>query len=210
MCKSNIRSSLLKRLFIIIVPLFITACSTAPPKNIDSSCEIFYEKDDWYDDAKDSFEKWGAPIHVQLAIIHQESHFVYDAETPRDYILWVIPWGRISDAYGYAQVKDSTWEWYMDKTGNNGADRDDFDDAVDFIGWYVNMTHKKLGISKWDVYNQYLAYHEGHGGFKSKTYNKKPWLKKVARKVEKRSQRYRAQLGKCREQLESRWNFWPF
>jgi len=198
------------RPFLFLALLLISSCTTAPPGNIDSSCEIFYEKYDWYDDVKDSFEKWGVPIHVQLAIIYQESRFVYDAETPRDYVLWVIPWGRISDAYGYAQVKDSTWEWYINKTGNSGADRDDFSDAVDFIGWYVNMTHKKLGISKWDTYNQYLAYHEGHGGFKKKTYNKKAWLKKVARKVEKRAQRYRAQLGKCREELESRWSFWPF
>ena len=191
--------------------LLVTAgCSTTRPNNIDDSCEIFFEKDDWYDDAKDSFEKWGVPIHVQLAIIHQESHFVYDAKTPRDYLLWIIPWGRVSDAYGYAQVKDSTWQWYIDKTGNNGADRDDFDDAVDFIGWYVSVTHKKLGISKWDAYNQYLAYHEGHGGFKSKSYNKKPWLVKVARKVKKRAQSYRAQLARCREELDSRWHFWPF
>ena len=198
------------RLLLLISFVVASGCATTSPRNIDSSCEIFYEKDDWYDDAKDSFKKWGVPIHLQLAIIHQESRFVYDAETPRDYLLWIIPWGRISDAYGYAQVKDSTWEWYMEKTGNSGADRDDFDDAVDFIGWYGSMTHKKLGISKWDTYNQYLAYHEGHGGFKSKTYNQKAWLKKVARKVEKRAQRYRAQLGRCREELESRWHLWPF
>ena len=141
------RLQIVGNLFILVVTLCVSGCSTSPPRNIDNSCEIFFEKDDWYDDAKDSFEKWGVPIHVQLAIIHQESRFIYDAETPRDYILWVIPWGRISDAYGYAQVKDSTWDWYIDKTGNNGADRDDFDDAVDFIGWYGNMTHKKLGVS---------------------------------------------------------------
>jgi hypothetical protein len=198
------------RLLLLACFFAVNGCAVTPPRNMESSCEIFYEKDDWYDDAKSSFVKWGVPIHLQLAIIYQESRFVYDAETPRDYILWVIPWGRISDAYGYAQVKDSTWEWYMEKSGNSGADRDDFDDAVDFIGWYANMSYKKLGISKWDTYNQYLAYHEGHGGFKTKTYNKKAWLKKVARKVEKRAQHYRAQLGKCRKELESRWHFWPF
>ena len=197
-------------LLILVNILLLGGCSTVPPKNIDNSCAIFYENYDWYDDSKNSFEKWGVPIHVQLAIIYQESRFVDDAETPRDYLLWVIPWGRISDAYGYAQVKDATWEWYMEKTGNNGADRDDFDDAVDFIGWYITMTHKKLGISKWDVYNQYLAYHEGHGGYRTKTFEKKGWLKKVARKVEKQAQQYRAQLGRCRDDLDSKWHFWPF
>ena len=197
--------------FIFYLLLFyLSGCASTPPKNINNSCDIFYEKDDWYDASNLSFKKWGVPIHVQLAIIHQESKFVYDAETPRDYLLWVIPWGRISDAYGYAQVKDATWQWYIDKTGNTGADRDDFADAVDFIGWYANLTHKKLSISKWDAYNQYLAYHEGQGGFKRKTFNKKPWLIKVAKKVNARSKVYRKQLAVCRTDLESRWNFWPF
>ncbi len=193
-----------------ILLLSLSSCSTSPPRNLDSSCAIFFEKDDWYNDAKDSFEKWGVPIHVQLAIIHQESRFKYDAQTEMEYFLWFIPIGRQSDAYGYAQVKDDTWDWYIEQTGNSGADRDDFDDAVDFIGWYGNYTYRKLGVSKWDAYNQYLAYHEGHGGFKRKTYLKKPWLIKVARKVKARASRYHTQLTTCQAQLESSWSFWPF
>ena len=204
------QSFLSSKFLVFILIAVLSACSTSPPKNINNSCDIFFEKDDWYDDAKDSYEKWGVPIHVQLAIIHQESSFNYDAETEMQYFLWIIPIGRKSDAYGYAQVKDDTWDWYIDKSGNSGADRDDFADAVDFIGWYGKYTHQVLGISKWDAYNQYLAYHEGHGGFKRKTYNKKPWLIKVARKVEKRAKLYATQLKKCQKELESRWDLWPF
>lgn len=185
----------------------ITACSTAPPSNIDDSCEIFREKGGWYDDAKDSFERWGVPIHVQLAIIHQESRFQYDAKTEMEYLLWLIPIGRKSSAYGYAQAKDETWEWYMKSTGNWGADRDDFDDAVDFIGWYGRRSYDTLQISKWDAYNQYLAYHEGHGGYKRKTYAKKDWLKKVARKVDKLAKTYHTQLSRCEDELDSGWWF---
>ncbi len=186
----------------------MVGCSSAPPKNINNSCDIFREKGDWYDDAKDSFERWGVPIHIQLAIIHQESRFKYDAKTEMEYFLWIIPIGRKSSAYGYAQVQDDTWDWYMKSTGNWGADRDDFDDAVDFIGWYGKRTYEKLKISKWDAYNQYLAYHEGHGGYKRKTYNGKPWLIKVAHKVDKRAKTYRAQLATCEDELNSGWWFW--
>ena len=168
------------------------ACSTSPPENIRDSCEIFTEKDDWYPAALDSYEKWGVPIHVQLAIIYQESRFVHDAKPPRTKLLWVIPWTRMSSAYGYGQIKDSTWDWYLKSTGRRWADRDDFDDVVDFIGWYGSVSHRTLGISKWDAYNQYLAYHEGHGGFKRKTYKKKAWLMKVARKVDACAKNYRA------------------
>jgi len=190
--------------------LVLSGCATSPPKNMNNSCAIFEEKADWYEDTKDSYEKWGVPIHVQLAIIHQESRFRHDAQTEMEYFLWFIPIGRKSDAYGYAQVKDATWDWYIDQTGNSGADRDDFADAVDFIGWYANYTHRKLGVSKWDAYQQYLAYHEGHGGFKRKTYLQKPWLIKVARKVKTRASQYHTQLSRCQAELESSWSFWPF
>ena len=190
--------------------VFLTACSTSPPKNLQSSCAIFEEKGGWYKHAHNSYEKWGVPVHVQLAIIYQESRFQDDAKPPREKILWVIPWFRPSSAYGYGQVKDSTWDWYRDSTGNRWADRDDFEDVVDFIGWYGSISHKKLGISKWDGYNQYLAYHEGHGGWKRKTYRKKDWLIKVAKKVDSRAKTYHTQLARCEDDLDKGWDFWPF
>ncbi|OOZ38717.1 hypothetical protein BOW53_14430 [Solemya pervernicosa gill symbiont] len=199
-----------KGLLAIILTLVVAGCSSSPPRNINDGCEIFSEKDDWYEHAHDSYKKWGVPVHVQLAIIHQESKFRDDAKPERDTLLWIIPWFRKSSAFGFAQVKDATWDWYIDKTGNWGADRDEFEDAVDFIGWYGNMSHKTLGISKWDTYNQYLAYHEGHGGFKRKTYNKKKWLIGVARKVERRAKSYGAQLKRCEGDLDSGWSLWPF
>jgi hypothetical protein len=190
--------------------MWLTGCATIPPSNINNSCAIFYDKDDWYSDAKSSYKKWGIPIHVQLAIIHQESRFRYNAKAPKDYLLGFIPWGRKSSAYGYAQVMDGTWDWYKEKTGNWGADRDDFADVVDFIGWYGSMSYKTLGISKWDARNQYLAYHEGHGGYKRETYNRKRWLVAVAKKVERNAARSRAQLAKCEKDLNRGWWFSPF
>jgi hypothetical protein len=195
---------------LILSLLAMVSCSTSPPKNLSDSCEIFEDKSGWYRDASKAYERWGTPIHVQLAIIYQESKFVDDAKPPRDYLLWVIPWGRVSSAYGYAQAQDSTWDWYREKSGNRGADRDDFDDAVDFVSWYGSVSHQKLGISQWDAYNQYLAYHEGHGGFQRKTYEGKPWLLAVAKKVSIRAANYQAQLSRCEDDLDAGWSFWPF
>ncbi|MGB5178064.1 MAG: hypothetical protein WBP44_04960, partial [Gammaproteobacteria bacterium] len=56
--------------------LLLAACSTSPPQNITDSCEIFADKSGWYRDASKAFDRWGTPIHVQLAIIYQESRFV--------------------------------------------------------------------------------------------------------------------------------------
>jgi len=184
------------------------SCSTSPPRNITDSCEIFDDKSGWYKDAQRAYQRWGVPIHVQLAIIYQESKFVDDAKPPRDYMLWVIPWGRVSSAYGYAQAKDATWDWYRDKTGNRFADRDDFADAVDFVAWYCSMSNEMLGISKWDAYSQYLAYHEGATGWKRGTYKRKRWLKDTARRVDYRAREWGAQLKRCEDDLDTGW--WIF
>ena len=209
--QTSCNTSVMRRFhYLIIIPLVtLMGCTKKPPSNMDDSCAIFKEKSGWYEYANNSYKKWGVPIHVQLAFIHQESRFQAQALAPKDFLLWIIPWGRKSSAYGYAQVKDETWDWYIEKTGNWGADRDDFEDATDFIGWYGNYTYQTLGISKWDAYNQYLAYHEGHGGFKRKTYLKKQWLVDVARKVKSLASRYHTQLSRCKSELE-RSGFWPF
>ncbi len=194
----------------LLTAAMMTGCTTTPPGSPENACRIFQEKEDWFEAAEDVEQRWGVPIQIQLAIIRQESSFKHNAKPPRASFLGMPMWWRKSSAFGYAQVKDSTWDWYRDKTGNRWADRDEFGDAVDFIGWYANVSHRTLGISKLDVYNQYLAYHEGHGGWKRKSYNKKPWLQRVARKVEGYARSYGAQLKECRGSLGNSFSWWPF
>jgi len=143
-----------------------------------------------------------------MAIIRQESSFQFDAKPPRNKLLGFIPWTRPSDAYGYAQALDSTWRWYKDDTGRRFADRDDFKDAIDFVGWYTDMSNKSVGISKWDPYNQYLAYHEGQTGWRRATYNNETWLKETARQVDYRARQWDGQLKRCEEDLDDGW--WIF
>lgn len=181
--------------FLLILPL--VSCTTAPPRNVNDACAIFAEYDDWYPDAKAASRRWNAPIPVVLAIIHQESAFRADAQPPRRWYLGFIPGARPSSAYGYSQALDGTWDRYTAATGNQGADRDDFDDAVDFIGWYINETTRRTGIARSDAYNQYLAYHEGQEGFMRGSYQRKPWLIERARKVSRQAARYSAQLARC-------------
>lgn len=194
----------LKKTIAILFPFLLMACATPPPKNPENICEIFFEHRDWYEASKDMKYRWGTPIHVPIAMMYQESSFKHDAEPPMQY-WWIIPIGRASDAYGYAQAKTMTWDDYQRETGKTWSDRDDFDDAIDFMGWFTHKTQKINGVSKWDAYGQYLNYHEGWGGYKNKSYNKKPWLIKVSRIVGERSKRYAAQLKTCQENLDSSW-----
>jgi len=196
----------------IFVAFFISGCGGhSPPKNPNDICEIFREVEDWYDAANDTYQKWGVPPYVSLAIMHQESSFEAAARPPRKKFLWIFPGTRPSSAYGYAQALDGTWERYKKATGNSWADRDEFEDAIDFIGWYCNLSKRLSGISKKDAYNQYLAYHEGHGGYNKRTYKKKKWLVKVAQKVKNRANIYKRQLNACKDEFEGKgWSLWPF
>ena len=182
-----------------------------PPENVDNICEIFRENTEWYEDALDSYNRWKISIPVMMAILHQESRYVGDAKPPRGTCLWIFPGPRPSSAYGYAQAKDETWEEYQDSAGSSFADRDDFGDAIDFVGWYCHLSSLKCGISKEDAYNLYLAYHEGRGGFNRKTYQAKPWLMQVAAKVQKRAGTYKSQLASCEKEFKSGGCcLWPF
>ncbi len=192
-----------------LLPLFLSGCFSTSAVTVDNICSLMDEEVSWYQAVKASEKKYDAPAYVQLAIMYQESHFASDAKPPREKLFGVIPWFRPTTAYGFAQVKDATWDWYQLKTRNYSGDRDDFEDAADFVGWYINQSSKRSGIHKSDAYNQYLAYHEGHGGFKKKSYKKKPWLMKIARKVDDNAKRYKRQLRQCSADLESN-SIWRF
>lgn len=193
---------------LLSVGLFFGTGSTSP-KNVDNLCKLFAEKPSWYRNAQKSAKQWNSTVPIIMAIIHQESRFVHDAKPPRRKILWVIPGPRLSGAYGYAQALDSTWEWYIRDTGYWSANRRNFSDAVDFVGWYNHKSHRLAHISKLDPYNLYLAYHDGQGGFIRKTYASKKWLLNVAKQVERRAQRYEAQLQTCQAELQKK-PWWLF
>jgi hypothetical protein len=202
--------SRLLSLYLLLILLVTSACSTSPPRDVNNLCAIFEEKEGWYEDAADAREEWGSPIPIMMAIMYQESRFQADARPPRKKILGFIPGFRPSNAYGYSQAKTGTWNDYKRDAGRFGADRDDFDDAIDFVGWYNHTSGKRSGLSPQNSYGLYLAYHEGHGGYNRSTYLQKQWLMDVARKVEARAGSYAVQLAGCEEQLKSAEGFFSW
>lgn len=184
----------------LIAATVVAGCATTsgPPKNIENACAIFESRPRWADAVAASERRWGAPAEVQLAIIWWESKFVDDARPPKNYVLGVVPWGRRSSAYGYSQALDGTWDWYRKDTGNHRADRDDFDAAADFVGWYISRTKQSNGVDMGDAFAQYLNYHEGHTGFRRGDWRQKGWLLEAAQQVAGMADRYRRQLAQCR------------
>ncbi|GAA6201508.1 lytic transglycosylase [Aquicoccus sp. SU-CL01552] len=184
----------------LILVLLLASCGggyKAPPRNLDNACSILAQRPQYKRAFRATERKWGVPVHVQMAVIHQESRFRSDARTPFRYALGVIPMGRASSAYGYSQALDGTWDDYKAATGQRRAKRDKMRDAADFMGWYMTRSYERNGIPLTDARNQYLAYHEGHTGYSRGTHRSKSWLLRVASKVEQRANTYRAQLRSC-------------
>jgi hypothetical protein len=184
----------------IAILLLVASCGSSDfraPRNLDDACSIVNQRPKYLKAMERSEREWGVAVPVQMAIIYQESKFIGNNRTPMRYALGVIPMGRQSSAYGYAQALDGTWEEYQRAEGGRFAERDDIRDATDFMGWYMTQTYEETGVPVNDVRNQYLAYHEGRAGYNRGTHNRKAWLLRIADEVAERAAMYDQQLRLC-------------
>ena len=186
------------RKILVLFLFFISGCASIP-QNTSDGCKIFDERYLWYKHVKKVKQKWGTPIHIQLAIIKMESDFDWLAKPPRQKLFKVIPFKRPSSSFGYSQAVKGTWKQYKNETGKKFATRARFKDSVDFVGWYTNKTKTILKIPLQDAFKQYIAYHEGWGNYKN--YKKNEKVINLAKKVEKQSGIYKKQLSRCSKSL---------
>ena len=177
--------------------LLLAGCSSRPPARPNSLCEIFAEKPSWHRAAHAAQRRWGTPVPVIMAFVHRESSFQANAKPPRGRLLWVIPWRRPSSAYGYAQATNETWADYLADRGGWFRNRNDFADAVDFIGWYNYHSTRELRLRKDDAYHLYLAYYNGRGGYRSGRWKRSAKIKGYADIVARRAASYREQHARC-------------
>jgi hypothetical protein len=181
-----------------IALLFLAGCGTAPSR-IDNACAIFAQRDglfnNWAREAKRASREYGVPVPVLMATIYTESGFRAYARPKRIYLLGFIPWKRPSSAYGYAQALDGTWSAYQRETGRWAASRTDFGDAIKFVGWYHNKSHRRNGIALTDTYRLYLAYYAGHGGYERGSFTSA--IRAAAQRSAGIAERYERQLHTC-------------
>ena len=195
----------------VIAITLVAGCASNPPKRQQDLCAVFDQHPSWYDYAHDAEKRWGTPKQILMAFVRQESSYRENAKPPFEWFLF-IPLGRPSSAKGYAQIQDPAWKEYKAERGGLFRSRGDMEDALDFIGWYNDKTHRALGISKWNARDLYLAYHEGRGGYKRGTYRSKPRLLETADRVAATASDYGAQIRRCESRFRCRkwYQFWPF
>ena len=195
MCASRVL-----RFLPLLLLLAVSACASKPSQ-INNVCAVFAQNDGWMNnwrrDVGAASQKHGIPAHVMMATIRMESGFDQRARPRRKKIFGFIPGKRLSSAYGYSQALDGTWSQYQKETGNRPAKRQNFADAIDFVGWYHSKTSDRFGVAKHDAYNLYLAYYFGWSGYSRGDWQDKPGLQRYARETEKMANDYAAQLQEC-------------
>ncbi|MGR3364907.1 MAG: transglycosylase SLT domain-containing protein [Maritimibacter harenae] len=192
-------SRFLRAIAWMVVLAAVVSCGRnySAPSNLDDACAIARERPQYMRAMKKAERRWGVPAPILMAMIYQESKFIGNNRTPVRYALGVIPMGRQSSAYGYAQALDGTWEEYQEEHGGRWAKRDDIKDATDFMGWYMTKTLEETGVALTDAKNQYLAYHEGRAGYLRGSHNGKSWLLRISDDVAARAAIYDVQLASC-------------
>ncbi|MDW6026195.1 transglycosylase SLT domain-containing protein [Mesorhizobium sp. BAC0120] len=189
------------RIVCSFVLLALSACASAPD-HINDICSVFDQRDsffnNWQTAAERTERKYGITVPVLMATVRKESGFKPHAKPPRTKLLGFIPWKRPSSAYGFSQALDGTWAQYKLESGNWGARRSNFADAVDFVGWYHSKTVDKYGVAPDDAYRLYLAYYMGWGAYGRGDWKKDAGVQKYARATHEMAQRYAGQLKDCR------------
>lgn len=185
----------------VVLALGLAGCATQP-RNIDNVCAVLEQQDGWISSWQRSARKaeraHGVPMSILLATIRKESGFKSNARPPRTQLLGFIPWKRQSSAYGYAQALDGTWDQYRRERGGFSRSRTDFDDAVDFVGWFHAKTVATYGVQPNDAYSLYLAYYSGWSGYGKGTWRSNARLQRTARETAEMAVRYDRQLASCR------------
>lgn len=181
----------MRKLLTYPAALFIISAQAEP-----NVCYLLKNHPSWYWASLDVQHKWGIPVSEQMAIMREESGFRSHAQTPATKLFGLTLWHQ-STAEGFPQALNGTWHHYVLVNHKISANRADFSDATDFMGWYLDSIHNETGISKKDAYHLYLAYHEGPGGYHSRSYLHKPWLMMIARNVSWHANLYHNQIAHC-------------
>ncbi len=173
------------------------------PAGLDNICYMFAIYPSWKTSTFNSSKRWQVPVALMMAFVYQESKFQAEAR-PLD------KYGRQrSSAYGYPQAINATWNSYKQQTKNFSHRRNNFQNSMNFIGWYITVTNKVNGIAKNNVRSHYLNYHEGQTNYRRGSYLSKPWLLNVANKVATRADMYASQLQKCNANTATQYNPQP-
>jgi hypothetical protein len=171
----------------------LAACSAPKPAETplqpaNATCALIASHKGWAEALANAQARWETPPAPLLAVVRQESNF----EVPKRATQPLAP-------YGYAQADARTWSAYRTAVKRPHADRADFADAVDFIGWYFAATRARTGANyAKQLATHYLAYSRGQ----NRPGKASPAARKNAAQVVAYAKAYQKDLAACPPKLK--------
>lgn len=158
----------------------------APPAN--ATCALLAAHKGWPEALANAQARWDVPPAPLMAVVRQESNFKVEAKITQP----LAP-------FGYAQADARTWSAYRSAVGRPHADRANFTDAVDFIGWYFAATKARTGAPYVkQLATHYLAYSRGQ----NRPSKASPAARRNAAKVVAYAKAYEKDLAACPPKLK--------
>jgi hypothetical protein len=151
-------------------------------------CGLLARNAGWADSLKAAQTTWRVSPGTMLAILDQESRFNPSAR------------GAGADGpnpmrnFGYAQANLQTWNWFLRDTGKASGARTNFGLSADFIGWHFATMERRIGASRDNVSEHYLAYKMGEGGYKR---GAPASARAIASRIASRARGFDGQLAGC-------------
>ncbi|MDC3180935.1 transglycosylase SLT domain-containing protein [Gammaproteobacteria bacterium] len=158
-------------------------------------CQFVHAHSRWSSVLRKTEQEFEISPGLVMSVIYHESSFRSHVRPPRDIVLGVFP-VRLRTEYGYGQIKDMTWQWYLEKDPGLFRSRTSFADTARFIGWYYKHYLAVSRPTKKRAYDFYLAYHEGLGGYQRLT-QINDWLDRKSNSVQKYADQFDLVLRDC-------------
>lgn len=162
--------------FLSLFCLILTGCFGSDTKPAMPICELLDENDEWVGPAVKLKERYGTPLSLALVLL----------EPP------------LSDLdKKHVRPRASDWDEYRIRSERWDASPYNPDDALDFIGWYTQLSTQRNNLNWQGAGDHYLALRLGHGDFHRFDAEKYPELTKQAEHIQVRAERWERELQGC-------------
>ncbi|MFC6200014.1 transglycosylase SLT domain-containing protein [Ponticaulis profundi] len=167
------------------------------------ACQIFRDRSDWYEAAKETEIRWGLTPEHQLALFAEEWALDGERLPPKWRPTFTLPAkGTPGLPAGFFEA---TWQNYKAETGQAGASPNEFADLSDFMGWYFARTSNRTQLSPFDSLGVYYVWKLGPRGYATGAWQSNMWIAQRANRYAERVRLFRRDLEDCGPKKTVRW-----
>jgi len=166
---------------LVMATLLLSGCFGSSTKQQLQICDELDANDEWIEPAVNAQQKYGTPLALSLSLLE-------------------LPLSKLEKKHVRPRMSD--WDEYRIRSERWDAVPSNPQDAVDFIGWFTQLSQKRNSLAWHEAGEHYLALRLGHGGYHRFDATKYPELSQQAKGIDARSKRWSKELAACKHQWQ--------